>query len=95
MYLPSTNGCMRLYPESVKKLFENTPVKTPVSIVNQPYLLGQSDGLVYMEVHASTDNSDAAELDKVYAKLRTVEKESGRTLALRPMLAGLLVPWIK
>ena len=78
--LRATNGCMRLYPESVKKLYENTPVKTPVSIVNQPYLLGQSDGVVYMEVHASTDNSDAAELDKVYKKLRTIEKESGRTL---------------
>jgi L,D-transpeptidase ErfK/SrfK len=33
-----------------------------------------------MEVHASTEDSDTAELDKVYKKLRTLEKESGRTL---------------
>ena len=78
--LRASNGCIRLYPESVKKLYENTPVKTAVSIVNQPYLLGQSDGVVYMEVHASTDNLDAVEFDKVYAKLKTIEKESGRTL---------------
>ncbi|NTV50264.1 MAG: L,D-transpeptidase family protein [Geobacteraceae bacterium] len=78
--LRASNGCIRLYPESVKKLYENTPVKTPVSIVNQPYLLGQSDGVVYMEVHASTEKSDAAEFDKVYAKLKAIEKESGRTL---------------
>jgi L,D-transpeptidase ErfK/SrfK len=78
--LRATNGCIRLYPEDVKRLYENTPVKTTVSIVNQPYLLGQSNGVVYMEVHASTEELDAAELDKIYKKLRTVEKESGRTL---------------
>lgn len=78
--LRATNGCIRLYPEAVKKLYENTPVKTPVNIVDQPYLLGQGNGVVYMEVHAPLDNFDAAEFDKVYAKLRTIEKESGRTL---------------
>ena len=81
--LRATNGCMRLYPEDVKRLYENTPVQTPVSIVNQPYLLGQSNGVVYMEVHASTDDLDTDEFDKVYAKLKKFEKESGRTLDWR------------
>jgi len=31
--LRATNGCIRLYPEDIKRLFENTPVKTPVRIV--------------------------------------------------------------
>ncbi len=78
--LSATNGCIRLYPESVKKLYENTPVKTSVNIVNQPYLLGLSNGAVYLEVHAPLEKLDAAEFDKVYAKLRNIEKESGRTL---------------
>jgi L,D-transpeptidase ErfK/SrfK len=78
--LRATNGCIRLYPEDVKRLYENTPVETPVNIVNQPYLLGQSNGVVYMEVHASTEDLDAAEFDKIYAKLRTIEKGSGRAL---------------
>ena len=78
--LRATNGCIRLYPEDIKKLYENTPVKTAVSIVNQPYLLGQSNGVVYMEVHGATEDLDATELDKLYKKLRTVEEESGRTL---------------
>jgi len=78
--LRATNGCIRLYPEDIKKLYENTPVKTAVNMVNQPYLLGQSNGVVYLEVHASTEELDAAELDKVYNKLRTLEKESGRSL---------------
>jgi L,D-transpeptidase ErfK/SrfK len=78
--LRATNGCIRLYPEDVKKLYENTQVKTPVAIVNQPYLLGRSNGVVYMEVHAPLENLDAAEFDKIYTKLRNIEKESGRTL---------------
>jgi L,D-transpeptidase ErfK/SrfK len=76
--LRATNGCIRLYPENVKKLYENTPAKTPVNFVNQPYLLGQRDGVVYMEVHASTEEFDTVEFDKMYAKLKTIEKESGR-----------------
>jgi len=78
--LRATNGCIRLYPEDVKKLYENTPVKTPVSIVNQPYLIGQRNGVVYMEVHAPVEDLDTVEFDKIYAKLRNIEKESGRTL---------------
>jgi L,D-transpeptidase ErfK/SrfK len=78
--LRATNGCIRLYPENIKKLYENTPVKTPVSIVNQPYLLGQRNGVVYLEVHGSVEDVDPSELDKIYAKLRKIEKESGRTL---------------
>jgi L,D-transpeptidase ErfK/SrfK len=78
--LRATNGCIRLYPEDVKKLYENTPVKTPVKIVDQPYLIGQRNGVVYMEVHAPPEELDAVEFDKMYAKLRNIEKESGRTL---------------
>ena len=78
--LRATNGCIRLYPEDVKKLYENTPVKTPVSIVNQPYLVGQRDGVVYLEVHTPSEDSGAVDLEKVYTKLRNIEKESGRTL---------------
>jgi L,D-transpeptidase ErfK/SrfK len=78
--LRATNGCIRLYPEDVKKLYDNTPVETPVCIVNQPYLLGQRNGVVYMEVHAPPEDLDAVEFDKIYKKLRNIEKESGRTL---------------
>jgi L,D-transpeptidase ErfK/SrfK len=78
--LRATNGCFRLYPEDIKRLYENTAVKTPVNIVNQPYLLGHSNGVVYLEVHGSGEELDSAELDKVYKRLRTIEKEAGRPL---------------
>jgi L,D-transpeptidase ErfK/SrfK len=75
--LKATNGCIRLYPEDVKKLYENTPVNTSVCIVNQPYLIGQRNGVVYMEVHA---HLDAVELKKIYAKLGKIETKSARTI---------------
>jgi L,D-transpeptidase ErfK/SrfK len=78
--LKATNGCIRLYPEDIKKLYTDTPVKTPVSIVNQPYLVGQRDGVVYLEVHASSEDPSAVDLERVHEKLRNVEKESGRML---------------
>ena len=78
--LRATNGCIRLYPEDIKGLFEDTPVKTPVNIVNQPYLIGQRDGTVYLEVHAPFEESGTTKLKKAYAKLRKIEKKSGHSL---------------
>lgn len=78
--LKATNGCIRLYPEDIKRLFENTPAKTPVNIVYQPYLLGQKNDVLYLEVHASTENLNSVEFDKIYKKLKNIEKTTGRTL---------------
>jgi L,D-transpeptidase ErfK/SrfK len=74
---------MRLYPENVKKLFNDTPVNTPVAIVNQPYLIGQRNGVLYMEAHTPLEDSGASELEKIYAKLRDIEKKSARRLDWR------------
>jgi L,D-transpeptidase ErfK/SrfK len=79
--LRATNGCIRLYPEDIKRLYEDTPVKTPVSIVNQPYLVGTYNGSVYLEVHEPLEDFDAtAELGKINAKLKKIEKELGQSL---------------
>lgn len=78
--LRATNGCIRLYPEDIKRLYETTPVKTPVHIVNQPYLIGQRNRVVYLEVHASLEDLHADEFDKMYATLRNIEKKSERRL---------------
>jgi len=78
--LRATNGCIRLYPEDIQRLFENTPVKTAVKIVNQPYLVGQRDGIVYLEAHTPFEESGTAGLKKAYAKLINIAKKSGHAL---------------
>jgi L,D-transpeptidase ErfK/SrfK len=78
--LTATNGCLRLYPENVKTLFDDTPVKTPVLIVNQPYLIGQRNGVLYLEAHRPPEESAALESEKLYKKLKTIEKKAARAL---------------
>lgn len=78
--LTATNGCLRLYPENVKLLFDDTPVKTPVLIVSQPYLIGQRNGVLYLEAHTPPEASGALESEKLHKKLRTIEKKARRTL---------------
>lgn len=78
--LRASNGCFRLYPEDVKRLYGITPAKTPVNIINQPYLVGLRNGVIYLEVHGPNDELDQGALDKVYRKLKAVETASGRPL---------------
>jgi L,D-transpeptidase ErfK/SrfK len=75
--LRATNGCIRLYPENIERLYANTPVKTPVNIVYQPYLIGRCNGVLYMEAHAPFEDMKSSELEKIYAKLKKIEKELG------------------
>lgn len=61
--MPVTHGCIRLYPEDIQYLYENVKIGTLVHIVNQPYKVGWSDGVLYLEVHQkpeaiSTDNDE-------------------------------------
>ena len=74
--LMATNGCLRLYPENVKTLFDETPLKTPVLIVNQPYLVGQQNDVLYLEVHETTQKPDALESEKLYKKLKAIEDKN-------------------
>lgn len=78
--LQATNGCMRLYPENIKMLFNDTPVNTPVDIVNQPYLIGQRNGMLYMEVHMPLEGLGTVEQRKMYERLKMIEKKSARKL---------------
>jgi L,D-transpeptidase ErfK/SrfK len=48
--------------------------------VNQPYLVGQRNGVLYMEVHTPLEDSGFPELEKINEKLRSIERKSGRKL---------------
>jgi L,D-transpeptidase ErfK/SrfK len=46
-----SHGCIRMYPENIAELFPRVSVKTPVTIVDQPYKLGWLGDELYLEVH--------------------------------------------
>jgi L,D-transpeptidase ErfK/SrfK len=79
--LRASNGCLRLYPENIEPLFKATPLKTPVRIVNQPYLLGWREGQLYLEAHRPHEElDDKALLKNLRAKLKDIEKKQNRPL---------------
>jgi L,D-transpeptidase ErfK/SrfK len=88
--LRATNGCIRLYPEDIERLFKKTAVKTRVNIVNQPYLVGRRDGVVYLEAHTPFEESGTANWKTTYAKLQQIEKQSGRPLDWKRVKAVVL-----
>jgi L,D-transpeptidase ErfK/SrfK len=49
--LRSSHGCIRLYPEDIKKFYEAIPLGTPVRVVNQPFLFGWQDGRLYLQAY--------------------------------------------
>jgi L,D-transpeptidase ErfK/SrfK len=46
-----SHGCIRMYPQDIAALFPDVPIGAKVEIVNQPYLMGWSDGRLELEVH--------------------------------------------
>lgn len=81
--LRATNGCIRLYPENIKKLYDQTQAGTPVRIVNQPYLAGLADGVIYLEAHAPLENLTGDPLEDVYEKLAKLERKSSTAVDWR------------
>ena len=56
-----SRGCIRLYPEDIKALYELVPVGTPVTVVHQQVKLGWQDAQLYLEVHPDHAQLDALE----------------------------------
>jgi len=69
-----THGCIRLYPEDIRQLFNKVAVNTPVQIVDQPYKFGWRDDALYLEVHPPLDgdaklrNQGMTALTRLYVK---------------------------
>jgi L,D-transpeptidase ErfK/SrfK len=54
----ASHGCIRLYPEDIEGLFELVSVGTPVTVVNQPYLLGWDDGVLVVQAYGPLEDDD-------------------------------------
>jgi len=52
-----SHGCVRLYPENIETLYSMVDLGEPVTIVNQPHLLGRRGGLVYFESHEPLEDT--------------------------------------
>jgi L,D-transpeptidase ErfK/SrfK len=64
----ASHGCLRLYPEDIAALFRDVALKTPLRIVNQPYLLGRAQGTLYLEAHRPFEELDEKKLRALLRK---------------------------
>lgn len=52
-----SHGCIRLYPEDIETLFNEVPMGTPVTFVNQPAKVGWVGATLFLEVHPTPDQA--------------------------------------
>ena len=54
----SSHGCIRLYPEDIKLLFNEVKVGTPVKVIDVPFKLGWQNDVLFLEVSPTQERSD-------------------------------------
>ena len=69
-----SHGCIRLYPEDIAELFEKVKVGTAVNIINNPYKIGEEDGVLYLEAHPPLIPAVKDEYGDI---IETTDKNSG------------------
>lgn len=52
-----SSGCIRLYPEDITRLFEDAPIGTKVTVVDQPVKAAWDGDLFYIEVHPNIEQA--------------------------------------
>ena len=53
-----SHGCVRLYPENIEFLYTLVDIGEPVTIMNEPYQVGQADGRLYFEAHPPLEDDE-------------------------------------
>jgi L,D-transpeptidase ErfK/SrfK len=66
----ATHGCVRLYADEMRRLFDATPSGTPLQIVYQPYKWGRDGDAILLEAHPDPYARVARPLDDVLALAR-------------------------
>ncbi len=81
----ATSGCVRMYDDQVRSLFERTPSGTPVRIIYQPYKWGIEGREVWFEAHpdlygrVSDPEAEALRLPEALGWLPHIDPEAVRT----------------
>ena len=74
-----SHGCVRLYPENIELLYDLVEIGNPVLIINEPYLLGRTNGELYFEAHEPLEDDTVVPEERLEALF--VDSELGATLS--------------
>jgi L,D-transpeptidase ErfK/SrfK len=75
-----SHGCVRLYPENIEFLYTLVDIGESVTIINEPYQVGQRDGVLYFEAHAPLEDDTLTAEVRLQALLDKQVDASGRPL---------------
>ena len=75
-----SHGCVRLYPENIELLYPLVAIGETVRIVNEPYQVGQRDGVLYFEAHAPLQDDTVAPAERLEALIAGQVDAAGRPL---------------
>lgn len=61
-----SHGCIRLYPEDIEALFNQVPIDTPVTFVDQQAKVGWVGATLYLEVHPTLEQAYELEISRKF-----------------------------
>lgn len=88
-----SSGCMRLYPEDIVRLYNETPVGTKVTVVEQPILAAWVGRQLYLEALPSRVQSNQLEIDGEFQPKDMTEPLRKVILAVAGRAGGGIVDW--
>lgn len=69
----ASHGCIRLYPEDIKKLFKSIKLGTKVNVIDTSYKLGWHDNDLFLEVLPTQEQTDVVAKSKIPKPLEIPE----------------------
>ena len=54
----SSHGCIRFYPEDIAELYDDIPVGTKVTVVNQPFVFGWHQGALFVQAFPIAEDDE-------------------------------------
>ncbi len=69
----SSHGCIRMYPEDIEQLFDVVNIGTQVTIIDQSYVLGWKNDILFLEVTPTQEQTDEIYEYKETRKLNWLE----------------------
>lgn len=86
----ASSGCIRMYDNDIKWLYDNVPLKTKVRIINQPIKMSYENGQKQLiEIHTPLT------LDRESMDLNVSDKETANTITQQIVVTSIVTPAVK
>lgn len=76
----SSSGCIRMYPEGIKTLYDLIPVGTQVTVVNQPVKVAWIDNELFIEAQPTVEQANAMEETGEIVEQKLGEQDMARII---------------